>query len=146
MAATDAQKARLRRLVNEPDDTTYDDDAIAGYIEAYPLRDERGKDPYTWNPATTPPEQIANESWIPTYDLNAAAADIWGEKAAVLAGDFDFSADGGNYSRSQAYEQAMKQVKHFRGRRRATTATVRMDPPASASTDTLWIGNLPEGD
>jgi hypothetical protein len=146
MAATDAQIARLRRLVNEPDDTTYEDADIAGYIEAYPLRDERGKDPYTWDASATPPEQTANESWIPTYDLNAAAADIWDEKAAILAGDFDFSADGGNYSRSQAYEQAMGRVKYFRGRRRAKTGVVRMDPPPGGQTDTLWIGNLSEED
>lgn len=146
MAATEEQIVRLRRLVNEPGETTYDDAAIAGYIEAYPLRDERGKDPYAWDTSTTPPSQEANTSWIPTYDLNAAAADIWDEKAAVLAQDYDFSADGGNFSRSQAYEHAAAMAKRFRARRRARSAQVRMDPPVGPSVDTLWIGNLPEGD
>lgn len=142
MAATAGQVARLRRMVNEPDDTTYDDDAITEYIEAYPLIDERGEQPYTWDTSTDPPTEDENEDWIPTYDLNAAAADVWEEKAAVPAADYDFSADGGRYSRSQVYEQAMKQARYYRARRSGRTMTLRPEP--SQVEDVVWIGNLAE--
>ena len=57
MAATAAQIERLRRMVDEPDDTTYSDEAIKDYIEEYPLVDARGKEPYTWDTSTQPPTQ-----------------------------------------------------------------------------------------
>lgn len=144
MAATAEQIARVRRMAAEPTANTYTDADIQGYIEAYPLLDERGQAPYTWNTATEPPAQDANEDWIPTYDLHAAAADIWDEKAALLASRFDFSADGGNYSRSQEYEQAMKQARYHRSRRSSKTMTMHVWPGRDDSTP--WIGNQPEED
>ena len=131
-------------MVAEPTTATYSDALITTYIEAYPVIDERGQMPYTFT-ATVPPTQEENPEWIPTYDLNAAAADIWQEKGAALAGQYDFSADGGNYSRSQAYEQAMKQVRFYRARRRPASAMM-VKYPDEATNDTLWIGNLPEPD
>lgn len=38
--------------------------------------------------------------WTPTWDLNAAAAEGWRWKAARVAGDFTFSADGASYSKA----------------------------------------------
>lgn len=146
MSATAAQIAKLRRLVNEPDDTTYDDDALTDYIEAHPLLDERGEEPYTWDTSTEPPTQDANDDWIPTYDLRVAAADIWEEKAAAVAVDFDFRADGGQYSRSQVYEQYMKQARYHRSRRTPQTHRGVMFPkPETGEIDgDHWIINMPE--
>lgn len=122
MAATAAQIAQLRRMVNEPTIAIYDDTAITTYIEAHPLMDENGEAPRV--PSTTQPGvMMANPDWTATYDLNAAAADIWEEKAAVLAQDYDFNADGASYSRSQAYEQAMKMASRYRSRRSPKTIT-----------------------
>ena len=145
MAATAAQIARLRRMVDEPDDTTYDDDAITDYIERYPLVDERGEKPYTWDTSTQPPTQDENEDWVATYDLNAAAADIWEEKAATMAEDFDFSADGGRYSRSQAYEHYMRMAARYRSRRSARTISATQWPEENGA-DRSWIANLAEED
>lgn len=128
MSATAAQIARVRRMVNEPDDTTYDDDAISVYIEGYPLLDERGEEPYSWDTATEPPTVDANEIWLPTYDLHAAAADIWDEKAAVVAVDFDFQADGGQYSRSQVVQAYERQARIHRARRRPGTIKLHKIP------------------
>lgn len=144
MSATAAQIARLRRMVSESDDTTYDDDALAEYIEGYPLIDERGEEPYTWDTSTSPPTMDENDDWLPTYDLNAAAADIWQEKAATPAQDYDFSADGARYDRSQVYEQAMAQARYYRARRSPRTITQRPEP--NRDEDVLWIGNLAEVD
>jgi len=119
MSATSEQIARLRRMVAEPTTTTYSDDDLAEYIERYPLLDARGEEPYTWDDSTDPPTQDANEDWIPTYDLNAAAADIWDEKAAVASANYDFSADGGSYSRGQVADRYMQRARYYRSRRSA---------------------------
>jgi len=133
-------------MVNEPEDTTYDDDSLTEYIEQYPLMDERGEEPYTWDTSTEPPTQDANESWIVTY-LNAAAADIWDEKAAGVAQDFNFSADGGRYDRSQVAEMYMKRSRYYRGRRAIRVSTPLAWPSESSGEDVFpWIGNLPETD
>jgi len=126
-SATAEQIAKVRRMTNEPNTTTYSDVAVEGYIESYPLEDARGEYP-TVESETTPGTLEENPDWTATYDLNAAAADIWSEKAAVLAGDFDFQADGGQYSRSQAYSQAMQQSRYYRSRRAIKTITQRPEP------------------
>ncbi len=99
MTATAAQIAQLRRMVAEPTDATYDDMALAGYIEAHD-RGEAG------------------------YDLHAAAADIWEEKAAALAGNMDFTADGATHHLSQQYQQAMAQAELHRRKAIATMVTL----------------------
>lgn len=63
-------------------------------------------------------------NWVPTYDLNAAAADLWEERAAELSDKFDFSADGGNFSRNQAHGNALKQASLFRSRSRIKLRTI----------------------
>ena len=147
MTATAAQIARLRRMVAEPTDTTYDDDTLAEYIERYPLLDERGQQPYTWDTSTEPPTQEVNDNWIATYDLHAAAADVWEEKAAGVADSVDFGADGANYQLSQKYEQAMARVRYHRVRRSPTTHTLVKWPEERNSAELYpWIGNLPEPD
>lgn len=147
MTATTAQIARLRRMTNEPDDSTYDDETLAEYITRYPLLDERGQEPYTWDTSTRPPTPDANEDWIPTYDLHAAAGDIWEEKAAVVAVDFAFQADGGSYQRQQVHEQYLQQARYHRSRRVPRTMRLYKWPEEPDRIRTRnWIGNLPEED
>jgi hypothetical protein len=113
MAATAAMIARVRRMTAEPTTTTYSDAVIAEYIETYPVIDAASVDP-------------TGAGWVPSYDLHAAAADIWEEKAALLQPLFDFSADGGSYDRSQAYEAAKDQARyHFARRRPSSKASVK---------------------
>ena len=117
---------RLRRMTNTST-TDYSDDELADYINRYPCEDARGENP--WIESTTTPGTLeTNPDWVAAYDLNAAAADVWAEKAAAVAGDFDFSADGGNYSRSQKYELAMQQSRYYRSRRNPSTITLRPEP------------------
>lgn len=134
MSASAEQIARVRRMVNEPTAVTYADEDIQGYIESYPLEDARGEAPLVES-TTTPGTLETNPDWTPTYDLNAAAADLWAEKAAVLAQDFDFKAEGAQFSRSQAYEQAMKQSRYFRSRRSPKTITLRPEPLKQGTED-----------
>ena len=85
MAATAAMAAQLRLMVDEPTEATYDDDLIDDRIEAHPLLDALGTDPYEVDYSTEPPTLSERDEWIPTYDLNAAAAIIWEEKAAAVS-------------------------------------------------------------
>ena len=128
-------------MVAEPTEDTYTDAAIAGYIETYPALDELGALPYTWDTSTPPPTKDINEDWIPTYDLNAAAADIWGEKAAGLVGDFDFSADGGSYQRSQVAAQYQQRERYYRARRKPGTLHLVMSPAPDSLEDPGWVVN-----
>jgi hypothetical protein len=148
MAATSAQIAELRRYVAEPGDSNgYTNAVLTAIIERYPLLDDRGQEAYTWNTATTPPSQTANTGWIPTYDLYAAAADCWQEKAAAVVAQYDFSADGASYQRSQTHAAMMAQVRFYRSRRRPTSATAVAWPQRSGGEDVQnWIGNMPERD
>jgi len=137
---TAAQIATVRRLTAEPTTTTYSDALITTMIEAYPHMDEYGEAPLD-------DDGVANADWTPTYDLNAAAADIWNEKASAVAHRVNFAADGGNYSMSNMFEQYMKQSRYFRSRRMPSTARMVKSPKEwNSESDDSWIGNLPEGD
>jgi hypothetical protein len=115
MSATAEQIGRLRRMVAEAGDEVYTDVALAAVIETYPLVDTGGYAP-------------ADTGWTATYDLPAAAAAVWAEKAAALAGDFDFSADGATFHRSQVYEQAAAQMRFWLARRSVRSLTMRPEP------------------
>jgi hypothetical protein len=138
MTVTAAQISQLRRMVGEPTTATYDDATLTAYIERYPHIDQWGESPLD-------DYGEANTEWEATYDLSAAAADVWEEKAGAVASKFDFAANGGNYHQSQQYEQMMKQCRHYRARRMPTTSTLVKHPKEWAS-DESWIGNLPESD
>lgn len=146
MSATDAQVRRLQRMTNEQTFDTYSPGDFKDYIETYPLIDDQGLDPWYIDVSTTPPSRAETVGWIPTYDLHAAAADIWEEKAAIVAQDFDFNADGGSYSRSQVYEQYQKRARYHRARRVPSTFTLRQEPRLPDNPATIWIGNLAEQD
>lgn len=128
MTATQSEIDRVRRMVDEPTVDTYVDDDIQAAIERYPTIDDLGTDPYEVDYSTTPPTRSIRDDWIPTYDLHAAAAEIWEEKAALLAEDYDFKADGASYERSQAHEQAKKQARYHLSRRKAGTVKLHPQP------------------
>lgn len=102
-------------MTNERTTATYADVDIQAFIEDHPLVDAEGFSP-------------DQDNWTATYDLNAAAADVWEEKAGGRADKFDFAADGGNYTRSQQYEQCMKQARYFRSRRSPSTIELESVP------------------
>ena len=147
MTATAAQIAQLRRMIAEPSapTSTYADADLQAVIETYPTVDARGEDPMIES-TTTPGTLMINPFWLPTYDMHAAAAAVWEEKAAALAANFDFSADGGQYSRSQGYQQAMQMVRFHLARRNPGTITMRMKPDLTNRSWQDIIGNLPEQD
>ena len=128
MAATAAMAARLRRMVDEPTTTTYSDDLIDDYIEKYPLIDALGTDPQEVDFTTEPPTISEKDNWIPTYDLHAAAADIWEEKAGAVADEFDFQADGGRFTRSQKEEKFLGKSRFHSSKRSAKATELVVEP------------------
>lgn len=110
--ATALQIAELRRKVVEPTTTTYTDGVLATYIDRYPVVD--GDD---------------------AFDLNAAAADIWDEKAAALASYHDFTADGATLHTSQRFTQAQSMARFYRARRSVKTITARPEPEYEGDND-----------
>jgi hypothetical protein len=112
--------ARLRRMTAEPQQTPYTDAMLVEAIERYPVPD---LDDF-W------PDEAG---WLPSYDLAMAAAEIWSEKATLLATNFDFDADGANFSRSQQYDHFMKQARHWRALRQPGNYTVITPIPDGGS-------------
>ncbi len=131
MAATATMRAKLRRMVDEPDTDIYSDDTLDTYIETYPVMDLLGTIPQEVDYTTSPPTISENDEWIPTYDLHAAAADIWEEKASGLAEDYDATADGSTLRRSQVFDQYMKKARFHLSRRKAKTRKAWVEPRVS---------------
>ena len=103
--------ALFRRMVAEPTAENWADDELSAIIEKYPIADAAGNEP-------------GEPDWTPTYDLNAAAADVWDMKAAALASEFDASADGARVQRSQRYEHALRMAARYRALRVARVVAV----------------------
>lgn len=62
-----------------------------------------------------------------SYDLQAAAADVWRKKAAHLANTaFNFSTDNHSISRSQLLDHALKMAEYFEGRSKTSVEIVDM--------------------
>ncbi len=133
MAATAAMVAELRRMTDEPEEVTYDDDTIELYIERYPVMDFLGTKAWDVDTSTSPPTLSENDDWIPTYDMHAAAADIWQEKSATVAEDYKISADGGALSREQVQEHYLKQARYHLSRRKIGTMKLFVEPRRSGS-------------
>lgn len=133
MAVSAAMITRVRGMTGELSEAPYTDAAIVVFIEKHPLPDYSGELPTA--------DGEVNEVWTPTYDMNAAAADIWDEKAALLAGKFDVSADGASMSRSQLFDMATRRARHYRSRRAkgSSSAVTTSDPEWSGKAlDNTW--------
>jgi hypothetical protein len=127
--------ARLRRMTAEPiTSDTYTQGELSDMIARYPVPDATGLAPTT-------------TLWAGAWDLNRAAADVWDEKASLLAADFDFAADGGDYKRSQGHAQMLAMANRYRSMRQ-TSALVLVATPAPEAAPGLdeWLGNVPEDD
>lgn len=116
--------AWLRRMIAEPTTSPYTDEILSETIERYPVLDADGYDP-------------TDDDWTATYDLHAAAAEVWETKAADLAGNYDFSADNARFNRSQAHTQYMKMAMYHRSRRRVSTITLQPEPRPEMDEDDI---------
>lgn len=58
-----------------------------------------------------------------SYQLEAAAADVWSQKAAYYSMSYDVKTDGHDLTRSQLYKQAKEQETYWRGKMGAYSIT-----------------------
>ena len=146
MAVSAADIAQLRRMCAlTEDDATYTDEVLAEYVARYPVPDSFGEFPYVYSYSTVPPTLQLNLLWSPTYDLHAAAARIWEEKAASYANRYDVNADGSNLQRSQLMQHALEQARYHRSRRKPSSFRAHKWPKEeSGDTYPAWIVNAPE--
>lgn len=102
---------RLRRMVAEPTETTYTDAVLTTMLQGYPVSDSEQRLP-------------DDAEWVATYDLHAAAADVWEEKAGALFTQHQFSVDGGSFATQQKYDHAVAQARYHAARRRPASRVV----------------------
>jgi len=127
---TDAEMARLRRLIAEPTLDTYDDDALTAIVESFPLDDAAGNKP-------------SAAAWTPTYDWHRAAASVWDEKAAFEATSYDFSqgtAGNATYKRSQLFTHAKAMARYFRSRAPMKSTELVIDRDDEEALKSKWGG------
>ena len=127
--------ARLRRMTAEPiTSDTYTQGDLQEAIASYTVLDANGTEPDDYG-------------WLGAWDINQAAADVWEEKASLVAVDFDFAADGGDYKRSQVHTQMLAMARRYRSMRLSGALELKAYPkPLGAVRLNSWIGNLPEID
>lgn len=123
MTVTAAMITKFKTMVGEDTDCNLTDAQITVFISEHPVADRFCEEPLTWNMSTSPPTSSANADWIATYDLHAAAADYWEGELAKVAGQFDFEADGGKFSRSQKIANFERQRAYHLSRRYAASRT-----------------------
>jgi len=129
MTIPDNDVARLRRMTNEPTTATYSDDLLREYISVWKAIDSEGR-------------SFDEADWVETYDLHAAAADIWEEKAALLFDKHDFSADSSSFSASQMYENARSMAEHHRARQKPTSKKSVKRPVENNNNNGLLYGGI----
>lgn len=59
---------------------------------------------------------VTDAGWVGTYDLNGAAGEAWRAKAARVAGDFTFSADGASYSKGEVMANCLQMAAEYAGK------------------------------
>ncbi|HEX9923241.1 MAG TPA: hypothetical protein VGD99_11315 [Anaerolineae bacterium] len=121
--------ARLRKMIGEPTEATYTDDDLGLRLAQEPVKDLAGTTSFYLDELQLPPVLRLNTNWLPTYDLNRVAAEIWLEKAAACPSDqHDFSTDGSSFSRSQIYDHYMQNYRTFNARRKARSRLILRSP------------------
>jgi hypothetical protein len=66
--------------------------------------------------ADTSGEPITSDDWVPTFNLNAAAAEGWRWKAAEVANLTQFSADGASYHDEQLLAHCTAMARQYASR------------------------------
>lgn len=92
--------ATLRDMVAPTSRPTLEDATLERVLDAYAIADRYGVAP-------------GGDDWEGVWDLNAAAANAWEMKAAKVAGDFTFSADGASYSKGDVLAKCVEMAARY---------------------------------
>lgn len=79
-------------------------------------------------------------AWQPTYDLAAAAAAGWNEKAGLVSDRFRFADGGDSYDRNQIFEHCVKMAELYESKVRAGGILVGDEGSAQSGLGTFTLG------
>lgn len=79
---------------------TLDDDALDRALANAAAMDAEGRAP-------------SDPGWAGAWDLNAAAAAAWREKAGLCSARFAFGTDGQSFQRQQVFDQCMRMAEWY---------------------------------
>lgn len=101
MPLSAAQITRVRQLIADVASDDFTDTDIQDTADAMArTKDSAGNAP-------------VDTGYTDTYDLYLLAAELWRVKAGLVADEFDFNAEGGEFQRSQKYTMAIAQSKRY---------------------------------
>lgn len=110
--------ARLRAMTAADSAPTLAADELEALLAMSRLADSAGLAP-------------SETDWVPTYDLNRAAAEGWRWKLGKLAGTaYDFTADGATFNRSQMVAHCKEMIAQYQ--RKLAGSAVVFAPIAAA--------------
>jgi hypothetical protein len=81
---------------------------------------------------------VNDAGYTETWDadsLNRAAAEGWRWKAGRVAGEFDFSADGGSFNKGEIMAKCLEMEAHYLARQVGTSQVAGADPDPSTAYD-----------
>lgn len=98
MAARDDAVALVQRLGATDRRPSLDATTVGSIVDRHAMVDVNGIGP-------------TGGQWVPTYNTDAAIAEVWATKAAMVAGDYNFQADDDQFSKGDvlAHMLAMEQ-------------------------------------
>lgn len=100
---TETALTRLAAMTAATTAPTLTDTELEALLTAHQVVDSAGLGP-------------TEDDYVPTWDLNRAAAEGWRWKAARLAMAYDFQADGATYNRSQMLAMCEKMITQYQRR------------------------------
>lgn len=89
--------ARLTEMVAADQRPALSAESVGRLLDDFRVRDRDGN-------------LVTDPGYVETWNLNAAAAEGWRRKAALVAGDFTFSADDASYSKGDVLANMEKMV------------------------------------
>lgn len=89
--------ARLTEMVAADQRPVLSPDTVGRLLDDFRVKDRDGN-------------LVTDPGYVETWNLNAAAAEGWRRKAALVAGDFTFSADDASYSKGDVLANMERMV------------------------------------
>lgn len=101
---------RLKQMVAFESEPKLTPTEVEGLLEQYARKDKNGNSP-------------SLAEWIPTYDLNGAAAEGWRLKMGKASELISVDLDGERMSSNQVFEHCERMSRMYSRRRNATVST-----------------------
>jgi hypothetical protein len=103
MATIEDATARLARITAAATDPTIDETELVDVLALNAFVDDDGRLP-------------DDPEWSGAWDLNAAAADIWRQKAALASSRITFTADGATFQRDIVFRNCLSMASYYGSR------------------------------